>query len=192
MPKRDKRWILQAILLVTFMSSGCGGPDFEAIKGYKNFLEGAKQPLQKMNSVREELFQLSHPSEMQAKFQKELLPEVNKLKELANQHTTPEVAELKGIHTTLQQVLKNYSEATDKLVKELEQAQQTETNGLAAAKKIADEDERKASEAKATASGDRIREQALITWGEADQAFGSKMQELVESLTTYLDSQMKR
>ncbi len=191
MPKRDKYRTLLLSLCVFTLLSGCGGPDFEAIKGYKHFLEGAKKPLQNMNSIREELFQLSHPSEMQSKFEQELLPEVNKLKELALQHSTPDVAKLKEIHSTLQNVLKNYSAATAVLVNQLQLAKSTETKKMAEAAKIGDEDERKAAEAKATAAGDRLREQALIAWGEADQAFGSTMQELVESLTQYLDIQMK-
>lgn len=189
MQQRHKR---ACALLIMLVVAGCGGPDFEAIKGYKSFLEEAKEPLQKMNRVREELFQLSDPAEMQAKFKDDLLPAVKKLAKEAKDHETPEVKKLSEIHVTLRNVLKDYAEDTSKLVDALEDAAKREKDGLASAKKLSDETARTKSEAKAHSDADRAREAALVVWGEADQKFGSRMQDLVDSLTKYLDKQMKK
>ena len=180
------------ILISAGFLAGCGGPDFEAVKGYTVFLEGAKEPLQKMNRVREELFQLNDPNEMVVKFQKDLLPAVKKLAKLAEDHETPGVKKLSEIHVTLRNVLKDYAADTTKLVAALEVAQKEETAGVKSAKGLGDAEARTKAEAAAHTNADRSREQALVVWGEADQKFGSKMQNLVESLTKYLDKQMKQ
>ena len=184
--------ITLAVLISTCFLGGCGGPDFEAVKSYTVFLEGAKEPLQKMNRVREELFQLNDPNEMVAKFKGDLLPALKKLAKLAEDHETPGVKKLSEIHVTLRNVLKNYAEDTNKLVAALETARREELAQMKSAKGIGTPDARVAAESAAQTNADRAREQALVLWGEADQKFGSRMQELVESLTKYLDKQMKR
>jgi len=161
-----------AALVLVIFAAGCGGPDFEAVASYKGFLEQAKPSLNKMNRVREDLFQLSDPAEVLPKFRDELLPEVRQLDRLAKKHPTPEVKRLAEIHVTLRNVMRNYSESTAKLVERLEKV-----------------------EADATASPtkrDQMREQAVISWGEDDQKFGSHMQSLATDLTRYLDEQMKQ
>ena len=141
---------------------GCGNADFAAVKAYKVFLEDAKPSLQKMNSVREQLFLVESPEEMLGKFRDELLPEVDRLAKLAKDHPDPEVKKLKTIHSTLRSVMQRYSEATARLVEELEKA-----------------------------TKDEEREKALVTWGEADGKFGSDMAALVEELEQYLDKLRK-
>ncbi len=158
--------------VITVIAAGCGGPDFEAVASYKGFLEQAKPSLNKMNRVREDLFQLSDPDQVLPKFRDELLPEVKTLARLANEHPTPEVKRLAEIHVTLRNVMRDYSESTGKLVDRLE--------------KIAAGDEKDDSKR------DRLREQAVISWGEDDQKFGSHMETLAADLTRYLDDQMKQ
>ncbi|MCO4760939.1 MAG: hypothetical protein KC502_05505 [Myxococcales bacterium] len=187
----NKRIPLILVVLALYLT-GCGGPDFEAVKGYTVFLEGAKEPLQKMNRVREELFQLNEANEMAAKFKDDLLPEVKKLSKLAEDHETPEVKKLSEIHVTLRNVLKDYAADTQKLVDTLDKAQKAEKDGVAKAKAMTNEAKKTEAESKAHTAADRAREQALVVWGESDQKFGSRMQSLVESLTKYLDKQMKR
>ncbi|GEM_PF-3591974 len=143
--------------------AGCGNADFDAVKSYKVFLEGAKPSLQAMNRVREELFQVASTDEMLAKFRDELLPQVEKLEKLAKDQEDPEVKKLETIHTTLRSVLSRYAEATQTLVDELEKAKK-------------DED----------------REKALVDWGQEDEKFGSSMQSLVRDLEAYLDKLKKR
>lgn len=143
--------------------TACGGPDFEAVKGYKTFLEEAKPSLTKMNRVRVDLFHVAEPDEMLAKFKTDLLPEVNRLSKLAADHPTPGTTALAEIHTTLKKVLADYSEATSTLVTRL-----------------------------GAAKDDRDREAALVQWGESDQKFGADMAKLVDQLTAYLDKQTKR
>jgi hypothetical protein len=151
------------LVLLAALLCGCGGPDFEAVKTYKVFLEEAKPSLTKMNRVRVELFHVGDPDEMLSKFKVDLLPEVSRLAKLASDQPTPNTTQLAEIHTTLKKVLSDYAEATDKLVSRLESAE-----------------------------GDRDREGALVQWGEADQKFGSDMASLVGDLSAYLDKQMKR
>lgn len=185
------KFSLFAVIAAGFFT-GCGGPDFEAVKGYTVFLKGAKEPLQKMNRVREELFQLNDPNEMVTKFKKDLLPAVKKLAKLAEGHDTPSVKKLSEIHVTLRNVLKDYAADTGTLVTALETARKEEKAAVKSAKGLGDPDARTKAETAAHTNGDRAREQALVVWGEADQKFGSKMQGLVEALTKYLDKQMKR
>ncbi|MEY3014642.1 MAG: hypothetical protein RIT45_3377 [Pseudomonadota bacterium] len=153
-------------LLATFACAflvACGGPDFEAVKAYKGFLEEAKPSLTKMNRVRVDLFHVAEPSEMLAKFKSDLQPELARLSKLASEHPTPSTTRLAEIHTTLKKVLSDYNESTSKLVDRL-----------------------------GSAKDDRDREAALVAWGEADQKFGADMAKLVDQLTHYLDEQMKR
>ncbi len=163
---------LTAAILVGVLVSGCGGPDFEAVANYKGFLEQAKPSLNKMNRVREDLFQLSDPAEVLPKFRDELLPEVKALSKLANEHPAPEVKRLAQIHMTLQNVMRDYTESTVKLVDQLEKVE--------------------ADTQSEPAKRDKAREQAVISWGEGDQKFGSHMQSLAADLTRYLDDQMKQ
>lgn len=160
-----RRFALRSLLAATllFALPACGGPDFEAIRGYKGFLEEAKPSLTKMNRVRVDLFHVAEPSEMLAKFKTDLLPEVARLSKLASDHPTPGTTQLAEIHTTLKKVLSDYNEETTKLVDRL-----------------------------GSAKDDRDREAALVAWGESDQKFGADMAKLVEQLTRYLDEQTKR
>ena len=154
---------LISALLAVVLTASCGGPDFEAVASYKGFLEQAKPSLNKMNRVREDLFQLSDPAEVLPKFRDELLPEVNELSKLAKAHPTPEVKRLAEIHVTLRNVMRDYAESTAKLVEQLEKVE---------ANTKADPAQR-----------DKMREQAVISWGEGDQKFGSHMQTLAADLT---------
>ena len=126
------------------------------------------------------------------KFKNDLLPAVKKLSKLAEDHETPNVKALSEIHVTLRNVLKDYTENTDKLVEALEAAQREEEAKVKSAKGLGSPEARTKAEAAAHTNADRAREQALVVWGEADQKFGSRMQSLVESLTKYLDKQLKR
>jgi len=158
-----KKSLIAVLALVGAASlSGCGNADFTAVKAYKSFLEDAKPSLQKMNRVREELFQVESSEEMLGKFRDELLPEIEKLAKLAKEHPDPEVKKLKAIHETLRSVLAQYSEATAALVEELEKA-----------------------------TKDEEREKSLVTWGEADGKFGTDMSTLVQDLEAYLDKLRK-
>lgn len=154
---------LLAVLALSLALVACGGPDFEAVKAYKVFLEEAKPSLAKMNNVRTELFHVGEPDQMLAKFRDGLLPELERLAKLAGEQPTPETTRLAEIHTTLKKVLTDYTEATKKLVERL-----------------------------GAAKDDRDREAALVSWGELDQKFGSDMSKLVDDLSAYLDSQMKK
>ena len=168
------RWLAAVIpaLLAGALMAGCGGPDFEAVAEYKGFLEQAKPSLNKMNRVREDLFQLSDPDDVLPKFRDELLPVVKQLNQLAKEHPTPETRRLAEIHVTLRNVLRDYADSTAKLVQRLE--------------KIQADDSRDAAD-----KGDEAREQAVIAWGEDDQKFGTHMETLAADLTRYLDDQMK-
>lgn len=159
-------------LVVAAALSACGGPDFEAVTQYKLFLEKAKPSLTKMNQVREDLFQISDPNEMLTKFRDQLLPEVERLSKLADEHPTPEVSRLAEIHVTLRNVMKDYAVSTRTLVDRLEAAEKDP-------KRTGDE-------------LDSAREQALVGWGEDDQKFGGHMAKLVADLSSYLDDQMKQ
>lgn len=160
-----------AAMIVATAMAGCGGPDFEAVAQYKGFLEQAKPSLNKMNRVREDLFQLSDPDDVLPKFRDELLPVVKQLSQLAAEHPTPETSRLAEIHVTLRNVLRDYAESTAKLVERLQKIE---------ADTEADPDKR-----------DEARELAVIGWGEDDQKFGTHMETLAADLTRYLDDQMK-
>ncbi len=157
-------WVVRTLLALNLAFIGaCGGPDFDAVRAYKSFLEEAKPSLTKMNGVRMELFNVGEPQEIFTKFRDGLLPEVKRLAKLAAEQPTPETTRLAEIHTTLKKVLADYAEATTKLVERLQSARD-----------------------------DRDREAALVAWGELDQKFGADMSKLVEELTAYLDAQMKK
>ena len=162
---------LLAALIGVAALAGCGGPDFEAVSEYKGFLEQAKPSLNKMNRVREDLFQLSDPDEVLPKFRDELLPVVKQLSQLAKEHPTPETSRLAEIHVTLRNVLRDYAEATATLVERLQKVEAGDKS---------DPDKRH-----------EARELAVIAWGEDDQKFGAHMETLAADLTRYLDDQMK-
>ncbi len=190
--QRPSAALVIVALLAVFSASACGNPDLDAVKHYKLFLENARPALNKMNHTREELFNLTEPDKMLELFEADLLPQVQELTRLANQHPTPDVRRLAEIHITLRNVLENYADSTAKLVERLttvtrEEAKAQRALAAAGADPRADE---KAEEAHSKVLFDR--EQALIFWGHEDQRFGKDMSALVDDLKRYLDELTKR
>lgn len=158
---------LAAVALFCLQASACGrGPEFDAVREYKVFLEEAKPSLVAMNKAREELFQLDSPDKMLPLFKDKLLPLVDKLSKLAADQKKPD-GKLSDIHANLAATLAAYAKATHDLVDKL--ADDKKGGDKTAAAKIDDQ------------------EKAVVNWGVSDQKFGKSMTQLVNDLTEYLD-----
>lgn len=117
---------LVAIAALAMLSlSACASHEFDDVRQYKVFLEGAKPALTGMNKAREDLYQVNDPEQMLPLFRDSLLPRIEELSKAANDERVPS-GKLGDIHQGLQQTLTRYAESTKKLVERLKSAKDDE------------------------------------------------------------------
>ena len=154
------------LVLASAALAGCQSKDIDGVRRYKTFLEKARPALTAMNRSREELYALENPDLMRARFQDDLLPQIQQLEAAANELSRsdgkPE-GKLGAIHDSLCSTLSQYAAGTQKLVDALKKAKSEEQ-----------------------------REGAIVAWGEQDNQFGREMAALVEGLSRYLDQLNKQ
>lgn len=157
-----RRLLVGASLALCLLASGCSNPEIDAVRSYKGFLEQAREPLEKMNKVRDDLYKSDNADQILATFKDQLLPELQKLSDSAEKQESPPAApKLSEFHGSLKQTLRDYTKATERLVKELEK------------------------------KDDEGRERAISEWGEDDRKFGEQMDKLKDELGAYLDGLKK-
>ncbi len=117
---------LMALLTVGLLTlAACGSHEFDDVRQYKLFLEGAKPALTGMNKAREDLYQVSDPEQMLPLFRDSLLPRIEELNKAASAEKVPN-GKLGDIHQGLQTTLSRYAESTKKLVDRLKSAKEDE------------------------------------------------------------------
>jgi hypothetical protein len=120
-----RRLVLALCTLGLLSLAACGSHEFDDVRQYKVFLEGAKPALTGMNKAREDLYQVNDPEQMLPLFRDSLLPRVEELSKAANDEKVPS-GKLGDIHQALQSTLTKYAESTKKLVEHLKSAKEDE------------------------------------------------------------------
>ncbi len=120
-----RRTLLGLLALGLLGLAACGSHEFDDVRQYKVFLEGAKPALTGMNKAREDLYQVNDPEQMLPLFRDSLLPHVEALSKAASEQKVP-AGKLGDIHQTLQSTLTKYAESTKKLVEHLKSAKEDE------------------------------------------------------------------
>ena len=120
-----RRGLLAVFTLGLLSVAACGSHEFDDVRQYKLFLEGAKPALTGMNKAREDLYQVSDPEQMLPLFRDSLLPRIEELNKAASAEKVPN-GKLGDIHQGLQTTLSRYAESTKKLVDRLKSAKEDE------------------------------------------------------------------
>lgn len=123
--RSSRRSLLALVTFGMLALSACGSHEFDDVRQYKVFLEGAKPALTGMNKAREDLYAVNDPEQMLPLFRDSLLPRVEQLSKAANDEKVP-AGKLGDIHQGLQQTLTRYAESTRKLVERLKSAKEDE------------------------------------------------------------------
>ena len=112
---RRLAWLALTLGLALTLA-GCANPEFEQVRGYKEFLGKARPQLQAMNKVRQELYEADDIDAMLTKFDTGLLVNIEALRHLADTEKAPE-GKLGELHGALRKTMDDYVNATAGLVK---------------------------------------------------------------------------